>query len=50
MKRITAFLLAVILVLCAGVCSAMAESGLVQSGKATIEEDKAWRQILHDVD
>ena len=50
MKRITAFLLAVILVLCAGVCSAMAESGLVPSGKATIEEDKAWRQILHDVD
>ena len=39
-----------ILVLCSGVHSVLAESESASSAKATAEEDKAWRQILHDVD
>ena len=44
------FLLAVMFMLRAGACSAVAESESGQAGKATAEEREAWIQILEDVD
>ena len=50
MRRLMVFLLAVMFMLRAGACSAVAESESGQAGKATAEEREAWIQILEDVD
>ena len=50
MRRLMVFLLAVMFMLRAGACSAVAEYESGQAGKATAEEREAWIQILEDVD